>query len=379
MLKSTTGHTYKVISGDSHTIEPPDLWSKWLEKKFQDRAPKLVKDEEGGDAWQYEAGGVAEPLGLVTRVGGTFEQLKWTGSKYGGNIHPGCHDGKERLKLLDIDGVDAEFLYPPQRAMNTFMRQTDQEAHVAGIRAYNRWLIEGFCSADPKRLFGVVQMPNLGVETMVSELKNARKQGVRGVVLSTWPSGGAAISRADDAFWAAAEETNTPVSIHISLANTGQPPRKSKIQEAGPAMGSTAFGNFMPIIVEMIFFGVFDRFPKLKIVGVEVGGGWVPHFLEMMDDRYWRNRNWAKTQLKKVPSQYWYDNFLATFIIDKIGVQIRHAVGLDNLAWSTDFPHHGNDFPYSRRTIDEHFINVPEEERYKIVCGNIGKTYGLLN
>src|SRR5689334_2097202 len=120
MYKSTTGYNYKIISGDSHTIEPPDLWTKWLEKKYQDKAPKLVKDEEGGDAWLYEPTGKPEPLGLVTRVGGNFEELKWTGSKYGGNIHPGCHDGKERLKLLDMDGIDAECLYPPQRAMNTF-------------------------------------------------------------------------------------------------------------------------------------------------------------------------------------------------------------------------------------------------------------------
>jgi hypothetical protein len=74
-----------------------------------------------------------------------------------------------------------------------------------------------------------------------------------------------------------------------------------------------------------------------------------PHFLEMTDDRYWRNRIWAKTKLEKVPSDYFRDHWLATFIVDRSGIAVRHLVGVDNIAWSTDFPHHGNDWPYSRR------------------------------
>ena len=135
---------YRIISSDSHTVEPPDLWEKWLEKKYLDTAPKLVSDGDGGDAWIYMGAKTAEPLGLVTCVGTRPEELKWTGKKYGVNIHPSCHDGAERLKIMDEDCVDAEMLYPPQRAMLTFMKNQDKDAHLAGIRAYNRWLKDGF-------------------------------------------------------------------------------------------------------------------------------------------------------------------------------------------------------------------------------------------
>src|SRR5512143_1577426 len=95
---------YHIISSDSHTVEPPDLWEKWLERKYLDTAPKLVDDGDGGHAWIYMGATTPEPLGLVTCVGTRPEELKWTGKRYGVNIHPSCYDGAERLKIMDVDG-----------------------------------------------------------------------------------------------------------------------------------------------------------------------------------------------------------------------------------------------------------------------------------
>ena len=134
----------------------------------------------------------------------------------------------------------------------------------------------------------------------------------------------------------------------------------------------------MPVIVgETIFWGLFDKFPNLKMVGVECGAGWVPYFLEQMDDRYWRNRSWAKSKLQHQPSEYFKRNWMTTFIIDHYGVANRHAVGVKNMMWSTDYPHHGADWPYSRKVIDEMFLGVPAEERARIVSRNCVELYGL--
>ena len=371
-----TRREYHVISADSHTVEPPDLWEKWLERKYQDTAPKLVEDRDGGHAWLYMGATTPEPLGLVTCVGTHPEDLKWTGKRYGVDIHPSCHDGAERLKVLDADGVDAETLYPPQRAVLTFMKNKDRDAHLAGIRAYNRWLKEGFCAPDPDRLIGIFQMPNVGIETSVAELERAKREGFRGVALSSWPSGGDDLRAEDDPFWDACAQLNMPVSIHILLA--AQQQKMGATNKGSVAIGASAFMYSMPILVEMIFQGVFDRFPKLRLALVEVGVGWIPHFLEMVDDRYWRNRHWTNTKVKKVPSEYFRDHMLATFIVDRNGITVRHQVGIENMAWSTDFPHHGNDWPYSRRTIDSLFTDVPAEERRKIVCTNAARFWGLI-
>ncbi|HKA29721.1 MAG TPA: amidohydrolase, partial [Candidatus Binatia bacterium] len=97
------GRTYRIISADSHTVEPPDLWERWLERKYLDTAPKLVDDGDGGHAWLYMGSTTPEPLGLVTCVGTHPEDLKWTGARYGSTIHPSCYDGAERLKIMDQD------------------------------------------------------------------------------------------------------------------------------------------------------------------------------------------------------------------------------------------------------------------------------------
>ena len=108
---------------------------------------------------------------------------------------------------------------------------------------------------------------------------------------------------------------------------------------------SMATGN----ITDMIFTGVFERFPELQVCWIETGVGWIPHFLECLDDRWWRNRVWGDLPLTEPPSSYWYRNNAATFIIDRTGVELRHRVGVDNMMWSSDYPHHGNDWPYSRK------------------------------
>jgi predicted TIM-barrel fold metal-dependent hydrolase len=376
-MQGPTGRSYDLISADSHVVEPPDIWEKFLAEKYRDRAPKLVKDSEGGDAWLYDPDGAPAPLGLVSCVAIPRDQMKWTGFRYGHNVHPSVHDGKERLGVLDFDGVDAEFLYPMQRAVNSFTKYDDKELQVAGVDAYNRWMIEDFSAADPKRLFPVLQMPNVGIDTAVAKLREAAESGQRAVVLSTRPSGNVQLTREDDPFWAAAEELGVPVSIHFGLIT--QTAGHVPAAEAAGAIGAvTGMVKMSTLMVDLVYSGVFDRFPALQIVAVEVGIGWIPHAAEMMDDRYWRNRVGQNIELKKLPSQYLKDNWTSTYIADKIGIQMRHAVGIRNICWSTDFPHHGNDYPYSRETIDNHFTNVPEAERHLILAGNAARLYGLV-
>ena len=130
-------------------------------------------------------------------------------------------------------------------------------------------------------------------------------------------------------------------------------------------------------IGQLIFTGVFERFPSLQIPLIETGVGWIPHLLEQMDDRYWRNRSWGNIPISEPPSFYWFRNLSATFITDRFGVANRHGVGVDNIMWSTDYPHHGNDWPYSRKVINDTMADVPQDERQKILAGNAIRIFHL--
>ena len=379
-----------LISADSHVVEPPDLWEKWLPKEFLSRAPKLVKDSEGGDAWQYRPGTPPVPLGLVTTYPGrNYESFKWTGARYS-QVNQGAFHGPSRLREQDLDGVAAEVIYPSQRTMRHFMLDDDPEFHKAGIQAYNNWMAKEFMAANPSRLIGLAQMPNVGPEEMKAEMRRAKSMGMRGAILSSWPSGAPSLSKEDDGFWAEAEKLEMPLSIHLSLASRQTAPTGQPVTGMAPATGllsvgqktivgySTAGLDTMPVLIaETIFSGLFDRFPKLQFVCVEAGAGWIPYFLEQMDDRYWRNRGWANLELERLPSAYFRSNWMATFVLDFYGVRNRNAAGVSNLMWSTDYPHHICDWPYSRKNVEAMFAGVSEEERDQICFGNVVRLYRL--
>ncbi len=280
-----------MISSDSHIVEPPDLWEKWLAPELRPRAPKLVKDEEGGDAWLYNDGGAPAPLGLVTVTRGRpREELRWSGARYA-TINQGNFRGEARTQEMLEDGVVAEVIYSPQRTMRHFMLGTDDEFHLAGIRAYNDWLAKDFCAKAPDRLVGIAQMPSVGVAEAVAEMRRAKALGLRGVLLSAWPSGNTNLSEADDPFFAEAEKLGMPVSIHCGLSARGKvapKPRTPTEEKAARGEGtggrqvsalSGAGLDTMPLVMgEIILTGVHDRFPTLQFVSVEAGIGWVPYY-----------------------------------------------------------------------------------------------------
>ncbi len=387
---------YDIVDGDCHILEPPDIWQNWLPKELQDRAPKLVRDADGGDAWQFAGGSDPDPIGLVSTPGKPFDEFRWTGVTYE-DARRGCYVGTERLADMDIDGVDAEVLFPPQRTVGHFLGAEDDAFVLAGIEAYNNFLWEEFCAPDRERLIGMAQMPSTGIDDAVDALRKAKARGFKGVVTSCWPSGGDSISDADDPFWAAASDEGIPVCIHINLVSRRARQSQRRAAEAAAAKGGGGiyggkaakanakavaglggvFATVPSTIGQLIFTGTFERFPELHVAMIETGVGWIPHFLEQIDDRYWRNRSWGNIPIKQPPSFYWFRNMSATFITDRNGVENRHGVGVDNMMWSSDYPHHGNDWPYSRMTIDSMMSSIDRDERRRIVGANAARIFRL--
>jgi predicted TIM-barrel fold metal-dependent hydrolase len=392
--------SYEIVSADAHVLEPTDIWDTWLPKEYREKAPKLVKDVDGGDAWLFAGATDPDPIGLVSTPGMAWDDFRWTGITYE-QARAGCYNGTERLKDMDIDGVDAEVLFPPQRTIGHFLGDEDDEFVMAGIEAYNNFLFDEFMAPDPTRLIGMAQIPSLGTDVAIETMRKAKARGFKGVVISMWPSGGESVSDDDDPFWAAAADEGMPVCIHINLISrrTRQKQRQAAAKasaatgtkgERGIYGGKAAKANAKAVaglggvfstvpstIGQLIFTGVFDRFPELHVSMIETGVGWIPHFLEQIDDRYWRNRSWGNIPLTHPPSYYWFKNMSATFISDRNGIENRYGAGVDNIMWSTDYPHHGNDWPYSRKTINDQMGHIPAEERRKIVADNAVRIFGL--
>lgn len=383
-----------IIDADAHFVEPPDIWTTWLPEKFRDQAPQLVKDADGGDAWLFAGATYPDPIGLVTTPGKPFDQFRWTGVTYE-EARPGCYDGAERLKDMNIDGVHAELIFPPQRTAGHFLGHPDEETSRVGVEAINNFILEQFCAPDPTRLVPLAQVPATGIDDAIDTLRKAKARGFRGVILASWPSGGDAVSDADDAFWAAAVDEDMPIAIHIFMVS--RPARMAQQDSANRAGGkhlygagqsrasakavgglSGIFSSVPSTISQFIFTGVFERFPELRVALIETGVGWIPHALEQMDDRYWRNRSWGDLPIAQPPSHYWRQNMAASFVYDPVGVRLRYDVGIDNLMWSSDYPHHVNDWPHSRRVINQTLAGVSGDDRAKILSGNVARMFGLV-
>lgn len=366
---------YRIVDADCHILEPPHIWKEWLPKQYVDQAPQLVKDADGGDAWKFDKGGLMH-IGLVATPGMSFEQIKWTGYGYD-DIRRGCYDGKARLEDMDFDGVDAEAIYPSQRTMFHFMGNEDEAFHLAGIQAYNNFMSDEFCASDPERLLFLAQMPNLGVDAMIAEMKRCKDKGARGVIISTWPEGGDHLTEDDFPFFEAAVEMGMPVHIHILIRRPGDRPALITGSAAIASMALAGYMRFPINMCDLIFSGVFDRVPGLKIVGAETEAGWVPEVLEQVDNFYWRNRTHTEVSIKEIPSWYFRHHFLLTFLQDHYAMRNRHAIGVRNMAWCSDYPHHGNDWPYSRKVISEQMSDCSALERYLMTAGNMVELYGL--
>jgi predicted TIM-barrel fold metal-dependent hydrolase len=136
-------------------------------------------------------------------------------------------------------------------------------------------------------------------------------------------------------------------------------------------------------IAQLIWAGVFDRFPKLNIYVAEVQIGWIPHWMDQLDNEYGRQRFWVERvlglpKLPRWPSEYVKENCLWGFNRNPAGVRLaRYETGVDRVMWASDFPHLESDWPNSKRVIEENFAGVPEDEKYKMIVGNAVKFFHL--
>jgi predicted TIM-barrel fold metal-dependent hydrolase len=359
---------YRLISADSHVNEPGDLWTTRVPVPFRDRAPRIERFELG-DAWVIE--GVTDPInfGLNACAGLEPEHLHaWTTFD---EMRRGGYDPIARIAEMDRDGVDAEVLYPTPRLAQGIVANTDADFHVALVRAYNDWL-SVYTAEAPERFGGLALLPNRGASLAVEEFERIwGRSGIRGVLIGSYPNGTLEIDPADDLVWSRLAEARAPLHIHVSLSQTMPAAHRA------PLPGYGRFFDAPNRIVQLIFAGVFDRFPTLDLVVAEVDCGWVPYFKEQIDNNYRRLAPVSDFHIVDAPSEYVERHVHFTYLTDGFGIANRHAVGVERILWSSDYPHISSDWPSSWKTIQATFATVPGAERHAILAGNAQRLYGF--
>ncbi len=364
----------KLISADSHVVEPPDLWTGRLFEKYGDRAPHQVRMAKG-DAWAFP-GTSPFPFGLV-QCGGLAPQeyrlwVPWE------EVRKETYDPAARLQSQDRSGVRAEVLFPsPRIAIALYAYDSDPAYQMDCIAAYNDW-ISAHCADAPERLIGLAMVPGGGADCAIKEVERAMKlPGIGGILLNRYPAGGLRLSPADDRLFEWCARAQVPVHIHVGLAGSesGMPPQANEF--VGAFTGVYRFYDPPIRMSEMIYTGLLDRFPELNVVWAEVDVGWVGYLMEQLDDRIERQNPAERKALRRKPSDYFRENFYYTVVKDAYGIRNRDAVGAKRIMWSSDFPHATCDYPDYAAAIQKDFHGVPEDELYLMLAGNAARLYHL--
>jgi predicted TIM-barrel fold metal-dependent hydrolase len=288
---------------------------------------------------------------------------------------PGYREPEARLAAMDRDGVDAEVLYSEVSAFRAFGLVKGDWKPIS--RAFTDILSE-FAATDPNRLAVSYQVPVIDIPYAVSEVERLAALGARSVHLPNYPSEIGLPDYHDEVYdplWSVLQDTGISISHHLGVRNwlfdvyRRDPTPQAAVFTSLPAL---ALAEVMGL---WILSGTLERFPGLQIVFVEPGLYWVPGFLDGLDRKF--EGPYDMPQLRMKPSQYFHRNMACTFMDDAIGLQARHLVGIENILWSTDFPHPATTWPNSRAIVERQFAGIPDDERTMMTCDNAARIYKL--
>lgn len=367
-----------VISADNHVNEPPHVFDR-VPASLRDRAPKMMRCPDGGDGWSFDGGPPKRSFGIEAMAGRSKDEYKLDGLSWD-EILRGNYDGAEHLKDMEKDGVDACVVYPNQ-AIFTYMTP-DRELAVACMRSYNDWLLEEFQAADPKRIVGLPLLPtDDGMDVALAEFERVVAAGARGCFIPGMPQK-PYNSPYYEPLWAAASDAGIPLSFHRTFG--GKPPDQDwdelvEQKVSVPGIAARFFCAVRPLTY-MIFAGVFQRHPRLEFVAAEVNFGWVPFWLQTMDQEWETQRAWNPSPLEVAPSDCVGTNVFTTSLDDHVGYDLIRG-GSPGLArctmYSTDYPHSVTLWPESKRHIPELTRGLSDADKEAVLSGNAARVYGF--
>ena len=390
---------YIVISADGHASAWVKEYLEYFDPKYRGQADAEVEATE-----PTRVGWRADPAGVFCRNFGFVpdEMLEAFAScpalQSGGA--PGARDPHQRLRDMDLDGIAGEVLFPdnymethplfffrgPASAARDVRTKGSGdgatrpgpesiELQYAGAHAYNRWLAD-FVATSPERWAGIAAVPAWHMDRAVQEIEWAAKAGLRGGVLL--PAEAPGLPLLNDPYyeplWAACEDLDMPLNWHGGdlVGDSGTGPDAFAIRRTEHYLQARR-----PLLF-MMWGGVFERHPRLKLVFTEQEADWVPYVLEKMEYVY--DTPFAGPLLRSTlplrPREYWARHCLvgATFM-SRREAEARYQIGVANIMWGSDYPHPEETFPRSREALRMSYAGLPRDEVRLMVGGNAVRLY----
>ena len=369
---------YNCVDADGHILEPLDLWQKYMDPGFRDRAPRIVKGNNGKEQLivdEHRVGDGNLGIGRIGAVGARQGVVEADTMAYKDG-KPGGFDPHQRIPDMDADGIDAAFLYPSLGLFSGAIH--DPELAAATCRAYNRWLAD-YCKPYPDRLFGVAMLPMQDVEMAIQEMTFARKElGMKGGFLRPNPYNDRLIhDPVYEPFWSAAEDLDFSIGFHEG-ASAGMPQVGiDRFATRGARHIITHTMEMMLACLSMIWGGVCERHPKLRVGFLESGGGWIAPWLDRMD-RHFDDQGFNDSGLKHRPSELFQRQCWISFEPVEGSLKVlADYIGPHKIMWATDYPHPDGFFPGAPAMVQKQLEGLSPETKHQVMAGGAMGFYGL--
>jgi uncharacterized protein len=364
-------HAGPIVDGDGHVVEPEAAWARLPDHQ----RPRIHADANG-----YEhvlVGGteiLAVPLGTLARPGSTFDDPSTFRPL--AEAQPGGSDPLARRADMDREGIDQAVLYPTIGLYFTLV--ADPAGAVALARAYNDWLAS-YCAADPRRLFGAALLPLQDPDAAAHELRRAVTElgFVAGFVRPNPCHGRSLPDRAYEPLWHAAEELDVPIAVHEGSSVIV--PTLGSDRPFNPLVLHAASHSFEAMLAcaQLIAFGVLERHPRLRVVFLESSGGWVPFWLERLDEQAESFGGFCPG-LELRPSEYFARQCAIGFEVrERTLPALAPFIGPERIVWGSDYPHHDATFPGAVDAIRATVASCPTATQARVLGHNARTLYRL--
>ncbi len=363
---STITDTHKIWahSGDSHFLEPDDLFLSSMPEDLAMRMPRSVKDADG----EWETVHVDGQQFRRQLPQGAQKEFYEASSRA-----PGA--GNTALRLIDLDneGIWGEVVFPSLGMWNSTFK--DPVLVREAMRVANDWSMDTIQRPTNNRLLPTAQVSMLSLNDAVAEIERTAEMGFRSIFLPTLPPASLPDYNRDDwePFWTAAEQANMVIAFHIGtdpIDMTSDAPGVAYRGPGGAVLNytETTFSG-QRATMKMVASGALDRHPNLKVLVSEGGATWVPFLGDRMNEGYRQHSMRVRPQLSRLPKEILYSQVYASFQHDESAVAAVTAMGYQNVMWGSDYPHMEGTFGHTQKTLHELFDGVDDATRYRITQG----------
>ena len=366
---------FKVLDTDSHQMEPPNIWTDYIDTQYRDKAPRVGDIGGGKQGMLVEDEAVTKQTGSYPMDSKEFHAASVKAMKRFKTTRDSGFSAEARIHDMDKEGVDAQVLYPTVGGQILGKPFKDTELLAAVCRAYNDWSLE-YCGSAPDRRCMAAMLPIQDPVLAIEEALRTAQKGASCFYVRPNPVQGRNLYHESyESLWTALEELNKPVCIHDS----GSPYWPS----FGERMDTHTSGHIiahpfeaMVAMMSLIWYGVIENHPNLKIVHVEADAGWLPYWLQRMEQHWGFSGNAEHPALKKRPTEYFKSNFIVACRGDEMTLpSVCQLVGDDYISFNTDYPHPDGTWPQGMANLEEQ--PLPEASIRKIFWDNAAPLFGL--